>query len=107
MSHPIRRRAALVLTPVIAASMVLAPVAAAEPAPPAPPPGSGPADLIIGEIEALGYNVAINWVNGQDSTPQLARCRVVAFHNPDRSGGPAQAGTTVYVDVLCPDESED
>ena len=107
MSHPIRHRAALVLAPVLGASMALAPIAAAEPAPPPPPAGSGPADLIIGEIEALGYQVAINWVNGKDSTPQLSRCRVLAFHNPDRSAGPAQAGTTVYVDVLCPDESDD
>lgn len=98
---------ALLLVPLLATSIWLAPNASAEPSPPVPQPGSGPADAIIGEIEALGYAVAINWVNGRDSTPQLSRCRVVAFHNPDRSSGPVQQGATVYVDVLCPDESED
>ena len=70
-------------------------------------PGSGPADLIVNELQALGYTVSINWTNGQDSSPPLSGCRVISFHNPDRSGTSAPQGTTVYVDVLCPNESED
>lgn len=100
-------RYSVLTVPLLAASIMMAPNASAEPNPALPQPGSGPADVIIGELQALGYNVAINWTNGQDSSPLLSRCRVVAFHNPDRSGGPAPEGATVHVDVLCPDESED
>ena len=62
---------------------------------------------IVNELQALGYTVSINWTNGQDSSPPLSGCRVISFHNPDRSGTSAPQGTTVYVDVLCPNESED
>ena len=105
LSPSLRRGALLTVVPLLAAAMALAPTVAAEPAPTLP--GSGPADQIIGELEALGYAVSINWTNGRDSSPQLSRCRVTAFHNPDRSGQSAPQGSTVYVDVLCPDESED
>lgn len=100
-----RFAAPLMLIPMLGASMSLAPAANAEPAPVLP--GSGPADQIINELQSLGYSVAINWANGQDSSPPLSGCRVTSFHNPDRSGQTPPQGTTVTVDVLCPNESED
>ena len=104
MSRTARFAAPLTLT-AIGAALSAAPAATAEPAPVLP--GSGPADLIVNELQALGYTVSINWTNGQDSSPPLSGCRVISFHNPDRSGQSAPQGTTVYVDVVCPNESED
>jgi hypothetical protein len=49
-------------------------------------------------VEAQGYTVAINWVNGQ-SYPSPCHCPVLAVHNPNRSGDPPDTFTTVYVDV--------
>ena len=105
MSTSLRRSALLIGVALLANSLSAAPVASAEPPPVLP--GSGPADLIVNELQALGYTVSINWTNGQDSSPPLSGCRVISFHNPDRSGTSAPQGTTVYVDVLCPNESED
>lgn len=105
MSPRPRYSAPLMLAALIGAGISFAPAVAAEPAPTVP--GAGPADQIVGELQSLGYEVAINWTNGRDSTPLLSRCRVTAFHNPERSGGPVQPGATVHVDVVCPDESED
>ena len=70
-----------------AASIALAPVAAAE-----------DAAATIRDLEDQGYNVQINWVNGNSTTP-LYLCYVNAIHNPDRSPGPPETFTTVYVDV--------
>jgi hypothetical protein len=95
------------LVPLVGTAIFLAPAAAADPGPNPPQPGAGPADVIIGEIEALGYEVAINRTNGRYSSPTLAQCPVTAFHNPERSGGAVQPGSTVYVDVICPEGSED
>ncbi|TXI40199.1 MAG: hypothetical protein E6Q57_19775 [Mycobacterium sp.] len=105
MSTSLRRSVLLIGAALLATSLSDAPAATAEPAPVLP--GSGPADLIVNELQALGYTVSINWTNGQDSSPPLSGCRVISFHNPDRSGTSAPQGTTVYVDVLCPNESED
>ncbi len=105
MPTPLRRSALLIGAPLLAVSLSVAPTANAEPAPVVP--GSGPADLIVNELQALGYTVQINWTNGQDSSPPLSGCRVTAFHNPDRSGQSVPQGSTVYVDVICPNESED
>lgn len=105
MSTSPRRSALLIGVALLATSLSTAPVASAEPPPVLP--GSGPADLIVNELQALGYTVSINWTNGQDSSPPLSGCRVISFHNPDRSGTSAPQGTTVYVDLLCPNESED
>ena len=71
-----------------------------------PTAGSQPADIIISELSAEGYTVAINWVGGTSTLP-LSRCRVNEIHNPNR-GVPAlpKSQVTVYVDVQCPDESE-
>lgn len=104
MSRTARFAAPLALT-LIGAALSVAPAATAEPPPVLP--GSGPADQIVNELQALGYTVSINWTNGQDSSPPLSGCRVISFHNPDRSGQSAPQDTTIYVDVVCPNESED
>jgi hypothetical protein len=37
----------------------------------------------------------------------LARCRVLAIHNPDNSPRSEETFTTVYVDVSCPNRDDD
>jgi hypothetical protein len=76
-------------------------ISAAEPVGPAP--GGGAADATIADLKAQGYNVQINWVQGDISMP-LSQCSVSAIHNPDRSPRPQRSFTTVYVDVACPDD---
>ena len=73
----------------VALSGVLAPVARAD-----------GADAVIADLEAQGYIVHINWVNGFD-TQQLADCTVVNVNNPN-SSDEAAVGDSVYVDVTCP-----
>lgn len=72
----------------------------------APPAGASGADTVITQLEADGYIVNINWVNGYNTTP-LSSCTVVQVNNPDRSGGPMEIGDAVYVDVRCPNSIED
>ncbi|OYN80294.1 hypothetical protein CG716_09085 [Mycolicibacterium sphagni] len=59
------------------------------------------AQATIDELQAQGYIVAINWVDGNTGAP-LSSCRVVAIHNPDSSPGESSSATTVYVDLSCP-----
>jgi hypothetical protein len=59
------------------------------------------AQYTIDQLQAQGYIVAINWVDGNTGAP-LASCRVVAVHNPDSSPGQSSTATTVYVDLACP-----
>ncbi|TGD85611.1 hypothetical protein BayCH28_21550 [Mycolicibacterium sp. CH28] len=59
------------------------------------------AQATIDDLQAQGYIVAINWVDGNTGAP-LGTCHVVAVHNPDDSGGDATTATTVYVDLACP-----
>ena len=78
------------------------PVATADPGD-WPAPGSAPADTILMTLERQGYAVGINWVNNGGGVP-LARCQVSGSHAPGRTDGVDPAATTVYVDVVCPDE---
>ena len=71
-----------------------------------PVAGAESARDTIADLEAQGYDVAINWVNGYSRAP-LSQCRVSDIHNPDRSGERPHALTTVYVDVVCPNEDWD
>ena len=87
-----------------AASFACAPVAAAEPV--WPVAGAESASATIDDLQAQGYDVQINWVSGVSSVP-LSRCRVTAIHNPDHSPENANAFTTVYVDVSCPNPDDD
>jgi hypothetical protein len=59
------------------------------------------AQYTIDQLQAQGYVVAINWVDGNTGAP-LSSCRVVAVHNPDSSPGDSTTATTVYVDLSCP-----
>lgn len=86
-----------------AASIVPVPTAAADGMPPIS--GDESASTIIDDLQAQGYNVAINYTNGQSNMP-LSICRVTAIHNPD--GAPSQGTlSTVYVDVLCPNHEDE
>lgn len=57
------------------------------------------ADGVIRSLEAEGYTVRINWLNGQ-RTSLLPRCSVLRVNNPS-SSEPAP-GDVVWVDVRCP-----
>jgi hypothetical protein len=63
------------------------------------------ADATISNLEAQGYTVQINWVNGFDTEP-LAVCTVTGINNPNSSPQP-KASTTLYVDVSCPNHQDD
>lgn len=93
-----------ILILVAAAASFLAPDAAAGPLPPAQD-GITAADTIA-DLQDQGYDVQINWVRGISNDP-LAECLVTGVNNPNRSGGPPEGFTTVYVDVACPDDDDD
>jgi hypothetical protein len=78
------------------AAVCLAPPAGAADTTDWPQPGSQPADVIKSELQSMGYDVAINWVNNGMGVP-LARCHVTGYHGRGDV-------TTVYMDVVCPDE---
>jgi hypothetical protein len=59
------------------------------------------ADAVIADLQAEGYIVHINWINGFN-TQQLPDCTVVRVNNPDSSGADPNPGDAVYVDVTCP-----
>jgi len=61
------------------------------------------ADATINALQAEGYIVQINWVNG--ASKSLPQCTVVNVNNP--SSEPPKAGDTVYVDVRCPNHDYD
>lgn len=81
----------------IAAAIVCAPVAAADPV------LQGSADTVINDLKAEGYIVQINWVNGFD-TEQLDVCRVTGVNIP---GDSPESRTTAYVDVSCPNHPDE
>ena len=80
----------------ITAAFYLAPTAGAAGAGDFPVPGSQPANVILDQLQGMGYSVTINWMNNGIGVP-LARCQVAGYHSP----GSAEI---VYVDVVCPDE---
>jgi hypothetical protein len=82
-----------------AAALAVSPVVAADETPRA---GDQNAADTIYDLEAEGYNVGINWVNGVNTTVPLYLCTVTAIHNPDISAASRDTFTTVYVDVSCP-----
>ena len=63
--------------------------------------GNGSAQSVVDQLEADGYNVAVNWLNGYNVRP-LSVCWVSHINNPDFSPPEPGAFTTVYVDVSCP-----
>jgi hypothetical protein len=75
------------------AAIAVAPIAAAD-----------GADATINDLQAQGYTVQINWINGFDTKP-LSLCTVTAINNPDSSPQPVTS-TTLYVDVWCPNHND-
>ncbi|MBV9089195.1 MAG: hypothetical protein JO044_04710 [Mycobacteriaceae bacterium] len=87
-----------------AASILVAPLAGADPV--WPVAGAESASDTIADLQAQGYDVQINWVTGYSRAP-LSRCSVSGINNPDRSPGSDKTLTTVYVDVVCPNDDWD
>jgi hypothetical protein len=69
----------------------------------APMAAASGADATIADLQAQGYLVQINWVNG--ATKSLSQCTVTGVNNP--SSSPPKPGDTVYVDVRCPNHEDD
>jgi hypothetical protein len=82
------------------ASVVAAPIAAAE-TPTLPVPGAGSASDAIDDLKADGFNVMINWLEGHPNVP-LSECQVNALHDPSSSPVDPSSFQTIYVDVTCP-----
>ena len=82
-----------------ATSIAVAPIAAASTD--LPTPGAGPASEAIDQLQAQGFNVSINWLEGHPNVP-LRECRVTSVNDPNSSPASTPAQTTVYVDVACP-----
>jgi hypothetical protein len=69
----------------------------------APMAAASGADATIADLQAQGYLVQINWING--ATKSLPQCTVTGVNNP--SSSPPKPGDTVYVDVRCPNHDYD
>jgi len=91
-----RNLALLLVVAGAAASVAIAPIAAADPTG-VPEAGSESADATISDLKAQGYNVRINWVSGTPDIP-LSECSV--------TGIDTAAAPTVSVSVEC-DEAGD
>jgi hypothetical protein len=87
-----------------AVALANAAVATAEPV--YPIAGAENARDTIDDLQALGYDVQINWVGGV-SRVALYRCKVTAIHDPNRGPPTENSFETVYVDVSCPSEDHD
>ena len=88
------RYVVLVASTFFSAVVATAPLAAAE-------PSGQQASTTIDDLQAQGYNVQINWVNGFDTKP-LSQCWVTGVNNPGETAPTPGTFTTVYVDVACP-----
>lgn len=65
-----------------------------------PTPGDGPADVAIQQLQAAGYTVSINWLEGHPNVP-LRECKVTGISGLTGSTKPNEF-ETAYVDVSCP-----
>lgn len=93
-------RPALLAAGVLAAGVAM-PVAAAEPV---QSYAGQPADAVIQDLEAQGYDVSINYLNG--NAKGLSRCRVAGVNDPNSSPPAPGVFTTVYVDVECSNHND-
>jgi hypothetical protein len=92
------QRAALLVTAGAAIAIAAAPIAGADPS--FPTAGAESASTTINDLQAQGFNVTVNYLQGHPNVP-LSECRVNAINNP--SAPTASPSTvTVYLDVLCP-----
>jgi hypothetical protein len=82
-----------------AASIALAPIAAADPV--FPTAGSESASATVMDLQAQGFDVVINWLQGHPNVP-LSECRVNGINDPSQMPANPATLSTVYVDVLCP-----
>jgi hypothetical protein len=69
----------------------------------APTAAASGADAIVANLQAEGYLVTVNYVNG--ASKALSQCTVTDVNNP--SSSPPKPGDNVYVDVTCPNHDDD
>jgi hypothetical protein len=98
MSLKSRYFAPLLVVVGAAAWIAVAPIAAADAV--LPVAGSESASATIKDLKAQGYDVAINWVNGNPDV-SLSQCWVNAINTADVSSNPNTL-STAYVDIECP-----
>jgi len=98
MSLTARPFAPVLVSAAAAATIAVAPVAAADP-PAVPQPGSENASDTLNDLTAQGYNTQINWVNGIPHV-WLDQCWVNGI-NTAAVDGPDSL-RTAYVDIECP-----
>ena len=84
-----------------AASIAAAPIAAADD-PVFPTAGTQSASATVMDLQAQGFDVVINWLQGRPNVP-LAECRVDGINNPSHMPANPATLSTAYVDVACPD----
>src|ERR1700756_1783461 len=96
MSITSRYFAPRLVCPGAAAPIVLAPIAAADPA--LPQPGSEDASATISDYESAGYEVQVQYTNGLPDV-DLSQCWVNTINSNDANAGSLR---TVYMDVECP-----
>jgi hypothetical protein len=94
----------LIATGAAVASIVSAPIAAADPI--YPFGGAEPADATIEDLEAQGYTIQINWVTGYPTVP-LYECWVDDIHNPNHEPPKPDQLAIVWVDIGCPSNNFD
>ncbi len=92
------KRLATCLVAGAALAIAAAPVAAGDPA--FPTAGNESASATIGDLQAQGFSVTVNYLQGHPNVP-LTECRVNGINNPS-SPSASPSTVTVYVDVLCP-----
>jgi hypothetical protein len=98
LSFPPRQRAALLVTAGAAIAIAAAPIAGADPS--LPTAGSESASATINDLQAQGFTVTVNYLQGHPNVP-LSECRVNAINNPSAPTD-SPSTVTVYIDVLCP-----
>ncbi|MCV7013419.1 hypothetical protein [Mycolicibacterium madagascariense] len=92
MSITSRYAAPTVVLAGVALSLSFAPIAAAD-----------GADTAIDDLQAQGYTVQINYLNG--ASEELSYCSVVNVNDPDSTPQPPSE-TTLFVDVSCPNHHD-
>ena len=83
-----------------AASVAAAPIATADDAI-FPTAGAESASATVMDLEAQGFDVVINWLQGHPNVP-LSECRVNGINNPSHMAPDPATLSNVYVDVVCP-----
>jgi hypothetical protein len=91
-------RGRFVASALCAVSIASPPTAAADPV--FPQAGNGPAIDTITALQSQGYDVRINWLEGEPNVP-LRECLVRRI-DTDGAAPVASALVIAYVDVTCP-----